>query len=50
MSSLPDNNPLILSLSKDPDPTLFTRERQAAFLAALAATGAVRWAAAGLAA
>lgn len=41
MSSLPTTNPLILSPSKD-DPTIFPRERQAAFLAALAATGNVR--------
>ena len=47
MPSLPENNPLILSaepveVSKDPDPALFTRERQASFLAALAASGQVR--------
>ena len=51
MSSLPV--PTVLSLSKDPqsaddsvpDPSHFTRERQTAFLAGLAATGVVRSAA-----
>ena len=49
MSSLPDQNPLVLSaepVEASNDPSLFTRERQAAFLAALAATGIVRSAAA----
>ena len=50
MSSLPDQNPLVLSaepVEASKDPALFTRERQAAFLAGLAATGIVRSAAAG---
>lgn len=51
LSTLPALIPTVLSASKDPQPAaepaapLFTRERQAVFLAALAATGAVRSAA-----
>ena len=42
MSSLPVLIDAQLAADTAPDPTLFTRERQAAFLAALAATGIVR--------
>ena len=42
MSSLPVLIDADLAADATPDPALFTRERQAAFLAALAASGQVR--------